>query len=164
MKLNFQPYSALFSVSALAISIMTGLTASPSEAAESAEFLQEKALCDKGYPNGCSNEGQMLWQGDGVAENRVKGAALFKMACSKKVYIACYNLGMAYSTDRGIGMDEGKAAQYFTIACKGGYDRACSRVGEPDSYTELDAVIARRAREKAECVRMHPRNSEWVCM
>lgn len=81
-----------------------------------------------GIGNGCFLLGEMYEKGNGVQQDDVKAAELYKKACNNKNMKGCGSLGYMYKAGRGVKKDYPKAAELYERACNGGNGGACWRL------------------------------------
>jgi TPR repeat protein len=93
--------------------------------------------CDAGYLPACYNGGVALVEGQGVAKDSARAAALFTKACETKTTEkpekgleqvqprACHNLAIQYQHGDGVKLNMVRARQLFEIACKADMPEAC---------------------------------------
>ncbi len=99
-----------------------------------AAVLYQKA-CDGGQIESCSILGMMYVNGEGVHEDLVKAAALFKLVCDNPQHDetrvgGCVLLGILYELGGGVRQDYAKAAELYQGGCDLAVYNACYRLGK----------------------------------
>jgi uncharacterized protein len=61
-----------------------------------------KKACDGGYPTGCANLANQIFNGWGAAMDRPRALQIYQKACDEKVVTACMDLGVIYRDGKGI--------------------------------------------------------------
>jgi hypothetical protein len=99
----------------------------------------------------CVNLGIFYDAGQGIAQDSVKGAAIFRKACDKKSAAACHYLAVLYDKGRGVtqdnagdgvAQDKAKATELYQKACSLGYQPACKTWATHDELRRSAEAIA----------------------
>jgi len=84
--------------------------------------------CNGGVSRGCGNLGAMYQKGNGVNQDLVQAAALYRKGCGGDAWGACFLLGVMYETGSGVATDKAQALTLYRRACDGGDGRGCVNV------------------------------------
>ena len=103
------------------IAVLIGLMAlSPAHAgmtdAEVKEFMQDKALAEKGDRVAQFNMGINYSLGLGVAKDFLQAVSWYRKAAEQGFAAAQYNLGYSYENGEGVAKDEIEAYAYYNLA------------------------------------------------
>jgi len=97
-------------------------------------YLYFNKACGEGIKKACTMNAIMLFNGDGVAKDRVQAEKIFTKMCDENEGMACEKLGemIAYGLikdkDGNEAKNEEKAKALFKKACDNGYNPACDFV------------------------------------
>jgi TPR repeat protein len=90
--------------------------------AEAVEWYRKAA--DQGHAEAQCNLGILLWNGDGVARDRLDAIKWFRKAAAQGSANAQFSLGVAYVTGDAVAKDHVAAARLFLHAAEQGHDMA----------------------------------------
>jgi hypothetical protein len=90
---------------------------------------QFNKACDAGSAISCVNLGYMYENGQGVAKDDSRAAALYSEGCDAGNALGCVNLGILYKSGKGVAKDDSHAAALFTKGCDAGNARGCTNLG-----------------------------------
>src|SRR5438094_5062081 len=76
----------------------------------------------------CNNLGLMYGNGDGVAKDAARAAALYRKACDGGDARGCTNLGVMYANGDGVAKDAAQAVALNRKACDGGDAGGCTNL------------------------------------
>ena len=99
-------------------------------------YLVFNKACGEGEKKACTMNAIMLFNGDGVAKDRVQAEKIFTKMCDENEGMACEKLGemIAYGLvkdkDANEAKNEEKAKALFKKACDNGYQPACDFVAK----------------------------------
>ncbi|MCD8212897.1 MAG: sel1 repeat family protein [Campylobacter sp.] len=131
----------------ISIAVLTagifGLTCAASENFDKAqEFYKDKKFqtayalydraCGEGVQKACTMNAIMLFNGDGVKQDKEQAERIFTKLCDADEPMACAKLGemYAYGITKDKVRDEEKTKALFQKACDGGYESACILLGK----------------------------------
>jgi hypothetical protein len=86
--------------------------------------------CAQGWSAGCGSLAVFYLQGDGVAADKPRAAAMWEASCAGGHARSCSNIGLMYKTGDGVIKDEPKALSYLKKACDLGMADACRWLAE----------------------------------
>lgn len=92
----------------------------------SAELREEARACDNGDSIACSNVARAFEVGDGVAIDRPRAEAMYRVACDGGAWLACINLAAMLEEQGVIEV----ADELLGRACAAGDPLGCLRQGE----------------------------------
>ena len=106
----------------------------------SAQYEDNKRLCDEGNMVGCFNMGVMYMNGiRGAMKDEKKAYEYFTIACNGGDIDGCFNAGKYYEDGIDVKKDFLKAVEFYTKACKGNEAYACMILG--NFYRDGKGVI-----------------------
>ena len=97
--------------------------------AEVKEFMQDKALAEKGDRVAQCNMGINYFFGLGVAKDQVQAVSWYRKAAEQGNAEAQSNLGACYYTGEGVAKDRVQAVSWYRKAAEQGYAEAQSNLG-----------------------------------
>jgi TPR repeat protein len=74
---------------------------------------------------------------EGLPQDKVKAAELFRRACDGGERFGCAVLGLMHLEGDGVPQDPGEARQLFQTACEAGFAEACKWSQIPTTSGEL---------------------------
>ena len=96
----------------------------------SAQYEDDKRLCDEGNMVACFNMGVMHMNGiRGAMKDEEKAFKYFSMACNGGDIDGCFNAGKYYEDGTEIKQDYLRAVDFYIKACKGKEAYACMILG-----------------------------------
>lgn len=104
-----------------------------------AELKQLEEACEAKDAVVCRRLGTRFAEGDGVAKDQVRAAALFDKACAMDEANSCTLLGIAYHNGDGVTRNAERAAALFAQACEKGGPADCGNVGL--AYVKGEGVV-----------------------
>jgi len=84
-----------------------------------------QTACDAGDAGSCNELGESYRNGDGVAPDEKRAAALYDKACDGGDGLGCINLGVSYAQGIGVTTDDTRAATAYRKACDVGSMDGC---------------------------------------
>ncbi|MGH6614608.1 tetratricopeptide repeat protein [Sphingomonas sp.] len=94
-----------------------------------AELKQLEEACGAKDAVVCRRLGTRFAEGDGVAKDQFRAAALFDQACTMDEANGCTLLGIAYHNGDGVTRNAERAAALFAQACEKGGPADCGNIG-----------------------------------
>ena len=92
-------------------------------------FEEIKIAAEQGDVGAQLDCGIMLWDGNGVPQNRSKAVEWFIRCAERGEPIAQYALGSAYASGTGVAKSESEASVYFMLAAEQGFAPAQCKIG-----------------------------------
>lgn len=95
-----------------------------------ADNLQQlKSACEKGDTATCVSLALLYLKGEGVKQDPIQAARLYREACEGGYPVACNNLGVMYESGTGVPRDLVRAVALFRKACDGQFEGGCFNLG-----------------------------------
>lgn len=85
--------------------------------------------CSAGSGARCTQLGAMYDRGDGVRQDRTKGATFYRLGCDRGDSWGCVNLGLSLETGIGVRQDVNAAERLYRRACEAGNADGCFKLG-----------------------------------